>query len=183
MAHDVREACNAYKQDESCHNALDLTLGIVVTKTHSRQSRKCEIHNDNQVLPVGFFSEAVFIVEGELRFYSIQVSRVLCDDVPESSKEIAEDQDEEDESEDTEDVHEVDLVHDFVVVFRHRLHSRVLFNTVVQTPTVKFFEQALELLSIQQEKDFVQAEQAQKIQQVQLILVPCVLKQLFERIM
>ena len=74
---------------------------------------------------------------------------MLRDYVPKSSKEVAQNQNEQDKAKDSEDVHDVDLVHDFVVVFLHRLHARVLFNTVVQASTVQCFEQALEFLGIQ----------------------------------
>ena len=77
------------------------------------------------------------------------ICRVLRDDVPESSKEVAQNQDEENKAEDSEDIHDVDLIHNLVVVFLHGLHSRVLFYTVIQASTVQLLEQSLEFLSIQ----------------------------------
>ena len=56
---------------------------------------------------------------------------MLCDDVPEGAEEVTEDEDEEDETEDAEDVHEVDLLHNLVVIFLHRLHLWVIFNAAI----------------------------------------------------
>lgn len=86
---------------------------------------------------------------------------MLCDDVPEGAKEVTEDQDEENETEHTEDIHEVDLIHDLVVVLLHWLHAWILLDTVIETAAVQFLQKALELLSVQQEKHFVETEQAQ----------------------
>ena len=41
---------------------------------------------------------------------------MLGDDIPEGAKEVAENQDEKYEAEHSEDVHEVDLVHDLIVI-------------------------------------------------------------------
>ena len=73
---------------------------------------------------------------------------MLGDDVPESAQEVREDQDEKYKAEDTEDVHDIDLVHDLVVIIRHRLHPRILLNTVVYAAAVQLLEKALELLRV-----------------------------------
>lgn len=76
------------------------------------------------------------------------IGRVLGDDVPEGAQEVTQDQDEQDKAEHSEDVHYVDLVHNLVVIFAHWLHSWVLFNAIIQAPTVELFEQTLEFLRV-----------------------------------
>ena len=97
---------------------------------------------------------------------------MLGDDVPEGTQEVGEDQDEKYEAEDTEDVHDIDLVHDLVIVIGHWLHSRILLNAVVYAAAVELLEEALELLSIEQEKDFVETEETQQVEEVELVLRP-----------
>ena len=65
---------------------------------------------------------------------------MLRDDVPKCSQKVAQNQDEQDEAEHSENVHDVDLVHNFVVVLGHWFHARVLFNTVVKAAAVKLLQ-------------------------------------------
>ena len=97
---------------------------------------------------------------------------MLGDDVPEGTQEIGEDQDEKYEAEDTEDVHDIDLIHNLVVIIRHWLHPRILLNTVVYAAAVKLLEKALELLRVQQEKDLVQTEETEQVEEIELVLRP-----------
>ena len=105
---------------------------------------------------------------------------MLRDDVPERTEEVTENQDEEDKAEDTENVHDVDLVHDLVVVVSHGLELVVLLNSIVNTATIQSFKQALELLRVQKKENFVETEESQKIEQVKLVLGPRIFKDLVE---
>ena len=82
-------------------------------------------------MPISPVCHIVLIIEGELRLFGVLVGRMLCDDVPEGAEEVTEDEDEEDETEDAEDVHEVDLLHNLVVIILHRLQRWVILNTVI----------------------------------------------------
>ena len=97
---------------------------------------------------------------------------MLGDDVPEGTKEVGEDQDEKNQAEDTEDVHDIDLVHNLVIIIRHGLHTWILLNAVVYAAAIELLEEALELLSIQQEKDLVETEKTQQVKEIELVLRP-----------
>ena len=129
-------------------------------------------------MPVSLFLQLVLVVEGELLRVSIQVSRVLRNDEPDGADEVRQDEDEKDESEHSEDVHEVDLVHDLVVVLGHGLQLIILLDPPIDASAVEALEQTLELLGVQEEEHFVKTEQAQQIEQVKLVLRPRVLEDL-----
>lgn len=97
---------------------------------------------------------------------------MLGDDVPEGTKEVGEDQDEKNQAEDTEDVHDIDLVHNLVIIIRHGLHTWILLYAVVYAAAIELLEEALELLSIQQEKDLVETEKTQQVKEIELVLRP-----------
>ena len=97
---------------------------------------------------------------------------MLGDDIPEGTKEVGEDQDEKYQAENTEDVHDIDLVHNLVIIIRHGLHTWILLYAVVYAAAIKLLEEALELLSIQQEKDLVETEKTQQVKEIELVLRP-----------
>ena len=105
---------------------------------------------------------------------------MLRDDEPDRSDEVGEDEDEEDEAEHTEDVHQVDLVHDLVVIFGHWLQFVVLLDSTIDTTTIEALEQTLEFLRIQKEEHFIETEESQQVEQIKLILRPGVLEDLVE---
>ena len=61
---------------------------------------------------------------------------MLGDDVPEGAQEVGENQDEKHKAENTEDVHDIDLIHNLVIVIRHWLHTRILLDTVVYAAAI-----------------------------------------------
>ena len=77
---------------------------------------------------------------------------MLGDDIPEGAEEVTQNEDEKDQAEHSEDIHDVDLLHDLVVVKARRLHPRVLLNRFVNATAVDFLEERLELLSVEQEQ-------------------------------
>ena len=178
LAHDVGEAGDADEQNESCHDSLDLTLGIVVTKTDSGQCGEGEVNHNDQVLPVAFLVELVLVVEGELGRLRVQVGRVFRDDEPDGADEVRQDQDKKDQAEDAEDVHEIDLVHDLVIVFSHWLQLVFFLHVSVDTSAVEALQEALELLRIQKEENLVETEKSQQVEQVNLVVCPVILEDL-----
>lgn len=79
-------------------------------------------------------------------------------DKPDSADEVRQDEDEENKAEDSEDVHEVDLVHNLVVVLGHGLQLVILLDPPIDAPAVEALEQALELLGVQEEEHLVETE-------------------------
>ena len=116
LTHDVRECGNTDEKDESCHDTLNFTLRVEISKTNGRQGREGKVDYNDKVLPLSLVTEPIFIIESELWLCCIQVSGMLSDDIPERAKEVTEDQNEENEAEDSEDVHDIDLVHNLIVI-------------------------------------------------------------------
>lgn len=63
---------------------------------------------------------------------------MLGDDIPDDAQEVTETQDEEDEAEDAEYVHNIDLLHDSIVIFFHRLHQRLFLDASINSAAVQF---------------------------------------------
>lgn len=66
------------------------------------------------------------------------------DNKPYGAEEVAENEDEKDQADHSEDVHDVDLLHDLVFVFAHRMHIRVILDSSVNATVVNFLEESLE---------------------------------------
>ena len=176
LTHNVSEASDTNEKDKGRNDTLNLTLGIVVTETDSRQRCEGKIDNDDQILPVAFVFQSIFIVKSELLRICLQICCMLRDDEPDRPDEVRENQDEENETEDSEDVHQVDLIHDLIVVFSHGLQLVVILNTAIDASTVETLQEALELLCVQQEEHLVKTEETQEVEQVELVLVPAILE-------
>ena len=97
---------------------------------------------------------------------------MLRNDKPDRADEVRENQDKEDQAEDAEDVHEIDLVHDLVIIFSHWLQLVFLLHVAIDTSAIEALQKALELLCIQKEENLVETEQSQQVEQVDLVVRP-----------
>ena len=111
--HNIGEASDSNYQYESHNDALDLTLRIKVSETHSWHRSEHKVHNDWNVLKGGQLTQPILIVE---RVFISVMSSVLCHDIPQSAEKVSQKQDENDQTEDLEAFYQDNLLHNFVVV-------------------------------------------------------------------
>jgi hypothetical protein len=162
LTHDVREARDTTKQDECGDDSFDLTLWMVVTKTHRGEGRECEVHNDGQLSEVRLLTELVDVVESSLVGVVLVLSEKLADEKPERSEEVGQNQNDDDQTQHSEDVHDLDLQQNHVVVdVLVRVHLLIL-NDLLQAGFKKALDEVLEVLGLKKTHHLTEAEHLQQ---------------------
>ena len=167
LAHNVRECGDTDKQNKCGHETLNFWFRVKIAEADRRQGREGKIDDNNQILPLVIWRQIILVVEGEL---IVARCRVLGNDEPDCADEVGEHEDEDNEAKNAEDIHNIDLLHDFVIVFLVvLLVSLVVLNWLIELSSIDGFYKYLETLSVDDCDRAHQPQQAQQVQQAEFV--------------
>ena len=158
--HNIGEASDTNDQNEGHNDALDLTLRVKVSKTHSWHRSEHKVHDDRNVFKSGQLTQPIHIEE---RVFVSVLGSMLWHDKPHSTEKVSQEQDKYDQAEDLEEFNQKDLLHDFVVV-----ESSILDAHLIAMYTLDYFfsidatNKASKVLHIEQYHHIRRTEKAQQ---------------------
>ena len=138
-------------------------LRIEVSKTDCRKGGESEVNNDNESFRFRVILKTILIHKCERVW--VFISKKIRRNVPQGAQDIGEEEDENNETEYSENVHDVNLLHDLVIVFSVRFADIAIgLDGIIQSRSVNAFKQILELLQVQNWQEFAKSYPSANIQ-------------------